>query len=36
MFKNIQTLRTKLKHRKPENLKLYDLTDMDVIQITSF
>lgn len=32
MFKNIETLRIKLKHRKPKNLKLYDLTDMDVVQ----
>lgn len=32
MFKSIGSLRIKLKLRKPKNLKLNDLTDMDVIQ----
>lgn len=32
MFKSIETLRIKLKDSKTNNLKVYDLTDMDVIQ----
>lgn len=31
MFKSIRTLTIKLKLRKPKNLKLSDLTDVDVI-----